>query len=101
MELRALIVKAQVPENEKLIAYLEKEGVYDVEDFAVLCDEEADVSEQIVKKAGLDPDIVKVKISVKKVWCRTVPCSDEFDMPGGTMGPGIIGSFTPAMFGAD
>ena len=67
-ELKALITKSGLPDDGKLVAYLENVGIDDVESFSLLCESESEVSKFIVEKAGYDPENVKVKVSMKKIW---------------------------------
>ena len=66
--LKALITKSKLPDEEKLLNYLIAEDIEDVESFALLCENEHDVIDQIVKKAGYDAEVVKNTICVKKIW---------------------------------
>ena len=89
--LKALITKSKVSDEGPLIAFLEKEGIEDVESFALICEAEGEVAEAIVKKAGYDTTSLRNMVAIKKVWrwarqaCEQVAAGSA--MPSASAGP--------------
>ena len=56
--LMALIGKSKITDDGPLLKFLENKGIDDTECFALICEQESEVVETIVKKAGYDANIL-------------------------------------------
>ena len=89
--LMALIDKSKIGDAAPLLEFLEKEQIDDTECFALICEQESEVVEAIVKKAGYDANILKNVVCIKKIWrwarqaCEQVSASGS--MPAAAVGP--------------